>query len=204
MLSRYLLVLSCSLAFVTPADAQVRGSANVALDSTPTIFALGNASFAFTYDALAASRFESATYSVQTGGTGETSAFGGFLNIPLTPSLFDQRGITIDNNLFPSFAAFPTLTPIPFSLVPGDLALRYMDGADTFFGYARLNGNGTLDFAFNAQPNIAITAGAPITAPLQGAVPEPATWALMLFGFAAVGASMRSRQKKLTRTISYT
>ncbi|MEH6757968.1 MAG: PEPxxWA-CTERM sorting domain-containing protein [Parasphingorhabdus sp.] len=36
-----------------------------------------------------------------------------------------------------------------------------------------------------------------------GAVPEPATWALMLFGFAFAGASLRRRKNKVTTTVSY-
>lgn len=186
--------LLASACFVSPVSAQVVGSSNVALSTTPTVFNLGDGGFGFTYDAAAAAAFDPNTYSVETFGTGQTSAFGGFLGIPLTPSLFDQSGVLIDGNLFPSYAAFPELSEIPFSLVPGDLALRYQSGADFFYGYARLNGDGTLNFAFESQPNTAITAGATITGALPAAVPEPATWAMMLFGFGATGFSMRRRR----------
>ena len=171
------------------------GVSNLTLGSTPTTFKLGSSGFAFSYDAAAAAAFNPATYSVRTFGTAQTSAFGGFLGIPLTPSLFDTSGILIDNNLFPSFAAFPTQSLIPYSLVQGDLALRYMVGADSYFGYARLNGDSTINFAFENTANTAITAGAAITGPLSGGVPEPATWALMLFGIGAVGYGMRRRNQ---------
>ena len=176
-----------------PAAAAVIGVSNVTLGSTPTIFKLGGSAFAFSYDAAAAAAFNPDTYSVQTFGTAQTSAFGGFLGIPLTPSLFDTSGVLIDNNLFPSFAAFPNQSLIPYSLVQGDLALRYMSGANTFFGYARLNGDSTINFAFENTANTAITAGAAITGPLSGAVPEPATWAMMLVGLGAAGYAMRRR-----------
>ncbi len=80
-------------------------------------------------------------------------------------------------------------------MTPGDLGLRYTVGADSFFGFARLNGNGTLDFGFESQANVGITAGSPIVGPLAAAVPEPSTWAMMLMGFGAIGFAMRRRTK---------
>lgn len=188
-----LLLTASATMLAIPAEAAVLGFTDVSLSGSPTTFNLGDASFLFSYDAAAAAQFAPNTYSVQTTGTGQTSAFGGFLGIPLEPSLFDQRGVVIDGNLFPSFAAFPSLTEIPFSLTPGDLALRFSTGADFFYGYARLNGNGTLNFAFESNPNTAIVAGAAITGPLAAAVPEPGTWAMMLLGFGAIGFAMRRR-----------
>ena len=188
---KYLPVLALSVAALvaTPAQADVLGFENVVLGSSPTIFDLGDATFGFTYDADAAAMFDPNTYSVQTTGTGETSAFFG------QPSIFfTSANVLIDGNLFPSFAPIPTLSEIPFSLTPGDLALRYSSGADFFYGYARLNGDGTLNFAFENQANTAITAGAQITGALPAAVPEPGTWAMMLLGFGAVGVAMRRRK----------
>ncbi len=185
------LALFAAAASATPAQSAVLGFDNVALSDTPTIFQLDGAAFAFTFDAAAAAQFDPNTYSVQTFGTGETSAFFG------QPSVFfTSANILIDNNLFPSFAAIPTLSEIPFSLTPSDLALRYSSGTDFFFGFARLNSDGTLDFAFESQPNTAIIAGSAITGPLQvGAVPEPGTWAMMLFGFGALGTMLRRRRR---------
>ena len=176
-----------------PAAAAVLGSSNVSLGTTATPFVFSDASFLFSYDPAAAASF-SDPYSIQTTGTGQASAFGGFLGIPVQPSPFDQSGVTIDGNLFPSFASFPDKTTIPYSVVAEDLPLRYMVGADYFYGYARLNGNGTLNLAFESLPNTAITAGATITGPLANAVPEPATWMMMLLGFGAVGFAARRRR----------
>jgi len=33
--------------------------------------------------------------------------------------------------------------------------------------------------------------------PVTGAVPEPATWAMMLLGFGGIGAAMRRRRKEI-------
>lgn len=186
-----------ALCAAQPASAAILGVDDFALGDTPTTFDLGGGSFSFSYDAAAAAMFDPNTYSVQTGGTAQTSAFGGFLGIPLEPSLFDQSGIFIDGNLFPSYAAFPELTEIPFSLAPGDLALRYMIGADSFFGFARFNGDGTFDLAFESQANVGITAGAAITGPLAAPVPEPSTWAMMLGGFGAIGFMLRRRRRSV-------
>lgn len=193
------------LAGAMPAAAAVVGFANVDV-TRATTFSVGNAAtFRFSYDPVAAAGFNPDTYAVRTGGTGQTSAFGGFLGIPLQPStFFTGANVTIDNNLFPSFAAFPTATPIPYSLVAGDLALRYTVGSDSFFGYARLNGDSTLDFAFENTANTAIVAGSAITGPggISAAIPEPAAWALLLTGFGLAGASLRRRRTKAGRPTS--
>lgn len=44
-----------------------------------------------------------------------------------------------------------------------------------------------------------VLADTPITINDPGAVPEPATWAMMVIGFAAVGSSMRRRRRNAVR-----
>ena len=73
-----------------------------------------------------------------------------------------------------------------------NIAFFHQDGvaSDTY----RVNGNGT------------ISAFGPATsspAALVGAVPEPATWAMMLVGFGATGFAMRRRKSKDTTTVAY-
>jgi opacity protein-like surface antigen len=41
------------------------------------------------------------------------------------------------------------------------------------------------------------------TATAAGAVPEPATWAMMILGMGAVGFAMRRRRKNVTTTVAY-
>mgnify|MGYP001794655335 CR=1 FL=1 len=41
--------------------------------------------------------------------------------------------------------------------------------------------------------------GGSITAPPPGAVPEPATWAMMLLGFGMIGTAMRRSRKQTVR-----
>ncbi len=125
---------------------------------------------------------------VQTTGTGAVTAFGGFLGIPLQPSTFFTRAnVLVNANIFPGFASFPDATRIPGSLVASDLGLRVSIGGQDFFGYARFAGQ-NITVAFND------IAGAGINA---GVVPEPASWAMMIIGFGAIGAAARTRRVSL-------
>lgn len=47
---------------------------------------------------------------------------------------------------------------------------------------------------FNCTPSRLVTAGSLVGRAVAGAVPEPATWGMMLLGFAAVGAQFRRRR----------
>ena len=194
------LVFAAALA--TPAQAAILGFENVSLGSTPTVFTLNGATFGFAYDAAAAAQFNPDTYLVQTTGTGQVTSFFG------EPSgFFTSANIDVNNNIFPGFAPSPTLSYIPFSLTPTDLGLRYTFGGNDFFGFARLNGDGTLNFAFESSPNTTIQAGSAITGPIPGAlapaVPEPATWAMMLLGFGAIGMAFRRSRKQRPVAIAY-
>jgi hypothetical protein len=61
--------------------------------------------------------------------------------------------------------------------------------------------------AFADNVNITTSAGSTtynFNATVNGAVPEPATWAMMILGMGAVGFAMRRRQKgNVTTTVSY-
>lgn len=58
--------------------------------------------------------------------------------------------------------------------------------------YAYTNASGWNDFK---QLNIAVRIGGEAGGVGGGAVPEPATWAMMILGFGAVGATARSRRR---------
>jgi len=68
-------------------------------------------------------------------------------------------------------------------------ATRYAGGTVKAFG-ADYSYNGTYDLAFRTYAD---------NAPAAAAVPEPATWGLMLLGFGLVGAGMRSRRVRFAR-----
>ena len=41
------------------------------------------------------------------------------------------------------------------------------------------------------------------TVRVDGAVPEPATWAMMIIGFGMIGGTMRSAKRRRKLTVSY-
>lgn len=56
--------------------------------------------------------------------------------------------------------------------------------------------SGALDAAFGTGDTVGLQLGLAATAPelSTGAIPEPASWAMMIIGFGAVGTAMRRRQ----------
>lgn len=90
---------------------------------------------------------------------------------------FDVFGNSLQTYIFPDSKGEISLQT-PFS----STGIGDKGGASTQFSYF-IAGNDTLDF--NAS-SIMIAA-----------IPEPATWAMMLVGFAAIGLAMRRRDKKI-------
>lgn len=170
------LLVAAALA-ATPASADFVSTSGVDLSSSPFTFSPSSGvSFTFTYAPNEA--FDPDPVQITTLGTAQVSSFGGFLGIPLTPSTFFTRAnIQVGPDLFTQFASYTTPTPIPYSLSPGDLALRYSIGPDYFYGFARIAGPDLVSLGFQTVANAPITAG----------VPEPSTWALMLIGLVGLG-----------------
>ncbi len=94
----------------------------------------------------------------------------------------------------------------------GGIALFSDLGSGTFYGsraYTAADANQFRSIALNgnALANIQQSAGGFFAiggtlSPVMAAVPEPATWAFMIFGFAAIGGAMR-RQRKANLKVSY-
>ncbi len=89
-----------------------------------------------------------------------------------------------------------TLNGTPFTLSPtgqfefGSIILSTMTGVQTLSVAGLSFGNGS----FGGQ--ITFT-------PMAAAVPEPATWALMLTGFGIVGGAMRRRKQSVRTAVSF-
>jgi len=82
------------------------------------------------------------------------------------------------------------------------------DSATILSGFTPYLGLGTVDFTFASTKNFNLTpaaatldllakvgGSATLTYNYEAAVPEPASWALMLFGFGGMGAVMRVRRR---------
>ncbi|WP_242154480.1 PEPxxWA-CTERM sorting domain-containing protein [Sphingomonas sp. BAUL-RG-20F-R05-02] len=126
-----------------------------------------------------------------------TNSFGGFLDIPTTPtSSFTDRGLVTFGSS-DSYTSFSTPTAVPYSLGNNFIGLRATVGGQDYYGFAY-----TTDALLNSI-GFETTAGQTITATTAiSAVPELATWGMMILGMGAVGGAMRRRPKVRT-TVSF-
>ncbi|NJC34330.1 hypothetical protein GGR88_001804 [Sphingomonas jejuensis] len=121
--------------------------------------------------------------------TGLTGTFNGQAITSLLPAGTDIGGERSDNLLFGAQ---------PFFTI-GGVAFR-VDGYDADLNFYSFAGVGEAFFSANVNgmnetlPPLPV-AGTPVTFTLErvAAVPEPATWAMMIGGFALVGGLMRRR-----------
>jgi hypothetical protein len=122
-----------------------------------------------------------------------SSAAGGQINTVFgSPTTFfvDRGPVTFGPT--DQYAAFANPTAIRFSNNSNFIGLRAVTSTgDAFYGFAYTTNNILNSFGFETVANRAITA---TTA--TAAVPEPATWGLMILGFGMIGAASRSRKVK--------
>ena len=105
---------------------------------------------------------------------------------------FTNRGTVVyDENTLGGYGSFPTPTTVPFTNGENFLGLRVTSGGQDFYGFAYTTNSIFNGFAFETSPGVGITATTNFPA-----VPEPATWALLILGFGTVGATMRRRQTR--------
>lgn len=103
---------------------------------------------------------------------------------------FVDRG-TVSFGPSMNYAAFADETPIRFTNGDNFIGLRALTAnGDAFYGFAFTTNNILNTIGFETTANATITA---TTA--AGAVPEPATWAMMIGGFALAGATSRRRMR---------
>ena len=184
MRNQFLLVcgIAMSTAFAAaPAAAQVSVTPiGVDFASTAYTFTFGQSTFTFTgtgdpFGPLA----------ISTGGTGQVNSFFG----SPTTNFADRGTVTFGPDM--QYSSFSTPTPIRFSNGDNLIGLSATSGGDTFFGFAFTTNSVLNSIGFATAPGATVTATTAITA----AVPEPATWAMMLIGFGAMGVSMRRRRR---------
>ena len=185
---------ACSLLVATAASAQVVILAeNIDLSDGPFTFGL-NATDTFTLSFLPREQFDPSPVLVSTTGTAAVTSFFG------SPSVFfTDPAVTFGPDTFPGFSSITDPTRAPFSLTASDLGLRFTVGEDDFFGFARFAGSNLISVGFETSANTPILAGSAASA---AAVPEPSTWAMMLLGFGAIGASLRSARRRQTSLVS--
>ncbi|GAA0484879.1 hypothetical protein GCM10009096_29430 [Parasphingorhabdus litoris] len=118
----------------------------------------------------------------------------GLVNGMAGPSGAGQGGSNLDIDITPFGVGNPVTDGVSFPYDP----------AAVEFGAALSGENPTKVLARFANGNAAIIASE--AGQISGAVPEPATWAFMIFGFGAIGGALRSnrrRQRKANVKVSY-
>lgn len=171
----------CALASV-PAAAAIVGGSNVNLSNGPFTFgpvAADQITLSYPSSGLFADTF------VSTTGTAQVSSVFGQPSVDFT----DGRGgdVIYGPNAFGAYASFATATDIPYSSTDSFLGLRYTVGNNTYYGYAQFAGADLERYGFETTPNTAVDATA--------AVPEPASWAMLILGFAGVGFMAYGRKR---------
>jgi hypothetical protein len=152
--------------------------------NTPISFTLGESTFTFS----GTGDWFNPT-AVETAGTGEFNTIFG-----QPTSYFVDRG-TVTFGPGDQFAAFSSPTTISYSNGNNFIGLRATDGANVYYGFAYTTDNILNSYGFETTPGATITAT--VAGASAGAVPEPASWAMMLGGFGVIGGAMRARRRSV-------
>ena len=184
--SLFAAVAASALVSMPASAAIVSLASNVDLSGSPYTVNIGtDASYTFSFVPNGLS-----DVAIAMSGTGQVYGNGFFS--PNGPDPL-QIGVTVPDQLsLGEFFSQAGTQSIPYSIAQVFVALSFVTGGQTYYGYAGVGGSFLTEFAYNDTPGGSIVTGE--TAP-AGGVPEPASWAMMLGGFGLVGGAMRRRQR---------
>lgn len=123
---------------------------------------------------------------VSTGGGLQVGSLGApFYNPPQPTSYFTNRGGSFGpGGELPLFVSYATPATVAYSISEGLVGFRFDLGRGLQYGYADTAGTSLYGFRFQTTPGVAVA---------FGTVPEPASWVLMIGGFALTGVALRRR-----------
>lgn len=133
------------------------------------------------------------TVAIAMTGTGQV--FGNGFFSPNAPDPLQIGTLVPDQLSLGMFFSQTGTQQIPFSISQSSVALRFVLGGNTHYGYATVGGSRLIQFAYNDTPDGSIVIGDLPAA----AIPEPATWGMMIIGFGAIGGAARRRQSVRVR-----
>lgn len=134
-----------------------------------------------------------------------------------TLAICSYTGTLCDQSLDLSFSSAGGVSDFSFLYAGVDnsestltVLLNFFGGSSTTLFYTSLVGGSTLDFsAYSNILSASITSNDPyglsydnFTYTIDAAVPEPATWAMMILGFGFVGAALRRQRRNRHLTIA--
>lgn len=117
---------------------------------------------------------------VQTAGRAQVNTIFG------SPTSYFVNRSTVMFGPGMQFAAFPATTTVPYSNSDNFIGLLATLGGRNFYGYAFTTDTVLNSYAFETAPDTAITATA--------AVPEPASWLMLIGGVGVIGGLLRHRR----------
>lgn len=144
--------------------------------TTPYSFTVDNSTFTFigTGDPFSPTAVQTA------GGAQVNTIFGA-----PTSSFINRGSVSFGPGM--QYGSFPTETTIPYSNSFNFIGLLATSNGRNYYGYAFTTDSVLNSYAFETAPDTAITA--------SSAVPEPASWAMLIGGFGVIGGALRSRRK---------
>jgi hypothetical protein len=176
--------LLCSVAMTATAAqaAPVVTTVNADLASSPFSFSFLGSTFTFT----GTGGFPNYLAVSTTDGAAVRTVFG-------SPSsdFTNRNTVSYDEGTLGGYGSFATLTTIPTTNGENYLGLRVTSGGQNYYGFAFTTDTMLNSYGFETTANTAITA----TTDLAAAVPETATWMMMIVGLGAVGGSLRSQRR---------
>ena len=177
------LLLSVAFAAVPVSAAPVITAVGADLTASPFSFSYLGSTFTFSNGVGFPNLFSVSTNSAAAVRT----VFGS----PST-DFTDRSIVTYNQNTLGGYGSFSAPTIVAYTNGDNFLGLRVTSANQSYYGFAYTTNSVLNSFGFETAADTGIVA----TTAIPSAVPEAATWAMMLVGFGAVGFAMRRRNKK--------